>query len=319
MKTPKLIKVDVADPVALSRTGTDLDVLATALADARERIGSATRDREAAESSYREQILDASPDDLEKLQAAKARATVDLDRAEALVAALTKRIASVTDDRDRDARKAEHAEAVAKCDAIRARLPSEYRKHALALRTLLRDLAEAEVARRQAEPLVAEFGFIEPVEDSLRRLIRVPEEVIDVTEVILWTIEGRNQPVPADKQAAVRPHGQNGRGSLISVGTHQFDCVRQRYTRTRYRKEISAPFRDGSLLSTVNLPAFDAYGEPYVEADNFREAASALDHLARELVEPGEYDRPVLERLEMAGEPRPEEYVRQTQVLRSVA
>ncbi|WP_457107131.1 hypothetical protein [Methylobacterium sp. P5_C11] len=307
MKTPSQKTAKPAtDLVALSRTGTDLDALDAGLAEARGQIAAATRDRDAAEASYREQILDASPAELAKIQETKARAVVDLDRAEALVAALTRRIASVRDDRERDARRVQHADAVAKCDAIRARLPAEYRRHALALRILLRDLAEAEVAREQASPLQEEFGWIPPVEDELRRLARTPEEILSREEVLLWTINGRGEPVPDAQQAEVQPQAGGNKGLLYPGNPGRvagrgvpFECTRRRYTRTRYRAAIEAPWNGSSLLNAVNLPAFDAHHEDFVTAERFRSVDTALAHLSRELPEPGDDARPVRERFEM--------------------
>lgn len=308
MKTPaqKTAK-PTTDLVALARTGTDLDALDAGLAEARGQIEAATRDRDAAEASYREQILDASPAELEQIQATKARAVVDLDRAEALTAALTRRIASVRDDRERDARRAQHADAVAKCDAIRQRLPAEYRRHALALRGLLRDLAEAEVAREQAEPLQEEFGVILPVEDELRRLVHIPEEIVSQETVTLWVIDGRVEPLRQDQQkdvqASERKAGKGylyvgGTGSLDRTGS-PFECTRRRFTRTRYRAAIATPWTAASLLNTVSLPAFDVHSEDFVTAEQFRSLHTVLAHLERDLPEPAELARPVLERFEM--------------------
>lgn len=328
MKTPAQKTAKPAtDLVALARTGTDLDALDAGLAEARGQTETASRDRDAAEASYREQILDASPAELTKIQETKARATVDLDRAEALVAALTRRIANVRDDKERDARKAEHADAVTKCDAIRQRLPAEYRRHALALRLLLRDLAEAEVARQRAEPLQEEFGAIPSVEDELRHLGYVPEEVVGQETVTLWAIDGRAEPLPAEKQAEVQSAGKSNRGHLytgdtgrVSSAGHPFECTRRRFTRTRYRAAVNAPWNAASLLNTVSLPAFDAYGEDFVTAERFRGADTVLEHLGREMVEPGEHVRPVLERFELVDDtPRDGAQAEAMQYLRSVA
>lgn len=328
MKTPAQKTAKPAtDLVALARTSTDLDALDAGLAEARGQIETATRDRDAAEASYREQILDASPAELEQIQATKARAVVDLDRAEALTAALTRRIASVRDDRERDARRAQHADAVAKCDAIRQRLPAEYRRHALALRGLLRDLAEAEVAREQAEPLQAEFGAILPVEHELRRLAYVPEEIVSQEEVLLWAIDGRPEPLPAQRQVEVQPAGKPNQGYIYSsdagkaVGRgHPMNCTRRSFTRTRYREAIAAPWHAASLLNTVSLPAFDVHSEDFVTAEQFRGVDTALAHLERDLPEPAELARPVLERFEMVADtPRDGGPAQVAQHLRSVA
>ncbi|MGU3449680.1 hypothetical protein [Methylobacterium sp. 391_Methyba4] len=328
MKTPaRKTAKPATDLVALARTGTDLDALDAGLAEARGQIETATRDRDAAEASYRERILDASPAELEQIQATKARAVVDLDRAEALTAALTRRIASVRDDRERDARRAQHADAVAKCDAIRQRLPAEYRRHALALRGLLRDLAEAEVARELAESLQAEFGAIPPVEDELRRLVHVPEEIVSQEPITLWVIDGRAEPLPAEKQAEVQAGNRPNQGYLytgdagkVAGRGGQLNCTRRRFTRTRYRAAIATPWTAASLLNTVSLPAFDVHSEDFVTAEQFRSPHTVLAHLERDLPEPAELARPVLERFEMVADtPRDDGPAQVAQHLRSVA
>jgi len=302
----KKLAKDLAGLIGISRKETDLDTLAAALAEGREQIEAATRDREAAESAYRDRILDATPAELEKLQAAKARATVDLDRSEALVAALVTRIDTVRETQERSARQAIYDDAKAKVDAIRERLPVEYRKHALAIRGLLRDLAEAEVARERARPLQEEFGPIEDIERDPRGLGGLPEEIVDETEEYLWALDGRTEPLPEEKQGRVTRHGEPDRG-YITRGGQPWGCTLRRFTRIRCREAISPPYNGGSLLRTVNLPAFHAYGDDFVTAERVRGADTALDHLSRDLREKPEHDRPVVERLRMERDPAPGE------------
>lgn len=317
----------IDDLVALSRTGTDLDALEVGLAQARGQIDVAIRDLADVEAIYRERILDSTASELAEIQEGKLETTIARDRAEALVAALTRRIASVRNDREQDARRAQHADAVAKCDAIRQRLPAEYRRHALALRGLLRDLAEAEVARELAEPLQAEFGAIPPVEHEMRRLAYVPEEIVSQEEVLLWAIDGRPEPLPAQRQVEVQPAGKPNQGYIYSsdagkaVGRgHPMNCTRRSFTRTRYREAIAAPWHAASLLNTVSLPAFDVHSEDFVTAEQFRGVDTALAHLERDLPEPAELTRPVLERFEMVADtPRDGGPAVTMQHLRSVA
>ena len=136
MRMPKLAK-DLASLVGIARKETDSATIEAALIEARSQIEAATREREAAEAAYRDGLLDSSQVELEKRLAEKAAATVRLDRAEALVAALTQRLTMAREEQDRARRKAIHDDTT-KCNAIRARLPAEYRTHALAIRNLLR-------------------------------------------------------------------------------------------------------------------------------------------------------------------------------------
>lgn len=305
MKTsiPKLAK-DLAALVGIARKETDPEKIEAALTDARAQVETAVAEREAAEAAYRDGLLDASPAESEQHLAVASAAKVKVDRAEALVSALAQRLTLARDEQDRARRKAVHDDAVAKCAAIRDRLPEEYRHHATALRTLLRDLAEAEVTRERAQDLCGEFGEIPSPESGPRGLMGSPEEVIEETEVDLWTIVGRSQPLPADQQDKVRQDREaRGRAYHYSGGT-PFECSRLRYKRTRYREAIYSPSTVGSLLNHVNLPTFHAFGDDFVTAERFRGAHTTLEHLARERVDRHEHERPVRERLEMVTEKR---------------
>lgn len=314
---PKLAK-DLAALVGIARKETDPEKIESALLDARSQNEVAVADRDAAEVAYRDGLLDASPAESERQLGSMLAAKVKVDRAEALVAALTQRLAQAREDRDRAARKAIHDDAVAKCEAIRARLPEEYRVHAMALRNLLRDLAEAEVARKRAEPLSEEFGPIESVEYGPRGFAGIPEEIIEQTEVKLWMIDGRAEPLPAERQGKVHNLG-DGKGQLLDQnGGGGFSCSRHRFRRIRYREAVGSPYDTGSLLNRVNLPAFDAYGDAFATAESFRSAETALNYLSRELMERPEHERKVLERHELVSEKR-EDGARVAIPLRSVA
>lgn len=323
---PKLAK-DLAALVGIARKESDPEKIEAALLDARGQNEVVIAEREAVEAAYREGLLEASPADSERQFAAVLAAKVKVDRAEALVAALTQRLTQAREDLDRAARKAIHDDAVAKCEAIRARLPEEYRVHAMALRSLLRDLAAAEVARELAKPLEDEFGRIEPVEYGLRGLGGVAEEVIEQNEVVLWTINGETKPLPENRQRRVHLNPNTGEGQLLtsdagslapSAGFAGRGCSRYRYKRTRYREGISPPYNTGSLLNRVSLPAFHAYGDDFVTAQDFRGADTALAHLSRDLTERSDHERPIQERLEMVTEERADG-ARVATPLRSVA
>ena len=215
---PKLAR-DLANLIGISRKETDLDKLTTALDEARGQILAATRDREAAEAAYRDGLLDATPADLEKLLVAKGRATVDLDRAEALTAALVNRIASVREAAEQDRRRALHDDAVTKCADLRKRLAPEYAHHAGALRALLRDLAAAEVARERAEAEAPELPRIASPEIEVRGMFSVPEEIIERKEVELWVYLSHADPIPDDVQRKVQQQqGSRDRGYYTPPG-----------------------------------------------------------------------------------------------------
>lgn len=195
-----------------------------------------------------------------------------------------------------------------------ARIPAEYRHHALAIRALLRDLAKAEVARERATPLLEEFGPIEGPELA-RDLSYHPEEIVERTEVTLWAINGRIQPLPEERQGEVRPIAGTNQGQVFTDG-HPVLCVRQRFNRIRYREPIASPSNNGSLLRYVNLPAFYAYGGDFVTAERGRGPLTALEHLSRDLVERAVHERPVHQRWEPVQLPYPDE-ARRVRVVRT--
>lgn len=309
MKSPaKIVRDGLAALIGTARQETDLDKLVTALSEARRQIEAATRAREAAEASYRDGLLDADPSELERLQAVKARATIDLDRAEALSAALTNRIASVREAEARAARHAIHAAAVEKVEAIKARLPAEYRHHALAIRHLLRDLAEAETARERAMVEAGEFGSIPSPEADLRVLNGQPEEIVSIETVELWIVDGRTDPLPEERQGDVRrstEHPDRGMLYLPGNGHHTapttgvpLTCTLRTFTRTRYREAVSSYGRD-LLCRTVALPAFGPGDVAIASADPLRDYSGALVELAGELPAAEPFVRPVKDRLEL--------------------
>ena len=118
MKMPKLAR-DLATLVGVARRETSVEKIEAALIEARQQIEVATGDREAAEAEYRDKLLDASQAELEKCLAAKSAATIRLDRAEALTAALTQRFGMARETETRAAREAIHRDAVEKCGAGR--------------------------------------------------------------------------------------------------------------------------------------------------------------------------------------------------------
>lgn len=302
---PKLDR-DLAALVKIARKEADPEKIEAALADARAQVETALAEREAAEAAYRDGLLDASPAESEQQLAAVSAAKVRTDRAEALVAALSQRLTMARDEQDRARRKAIHDDATAKCAAIRARLPEEYRHHASALRALLRDLAAAEVARLHAEREASEFGFIPSPEDEVRGGIGVPEEIISQDAVQLWVLDGRVEPLAADAQKKVQRHPTDPeRGSYTPPpGAHTYrssgalSCSQRTFQRTKYREGVSGVALD-RLYAFVSLPALNVYGDAYCTPERYRSADTALAHLGGELRPDPKIGREVRERLEL--------------------
>ncbi|MDO9426032.1 MAG: hypothetical protein Q7T93_04305 [Methylobacterium sp.] len=307
MKSPlPKLAADFKALVGIARKESSPVVIEAALADARAQVVTATAEREAAEAAYRDGLLDASPAESERHLAEKASATVRLDRSEHLVAALTQRLAMARNAEAHATRKAIHDDAVAKCEAIKARLPAEYRHHAGALRSLIRDLAEAEVARERAAKEAPDFPAISSPEDDVRGGNGVPEEIISQETVRLWVIDGRTDPMPKEAQGQVR-HQPNapGRGywtpppgGSLATGGNGITCTLRTFTRTKYRPGVNGVALD-RLYAYVSLPPLNHYGDAYCTPEPYRGADTALAHLSGELRPDPKIERWVTERFEM--------------------
>jgi len=325
VKTPKIARA-LADLVGIARKETSPARIEAALADARTQVEAATRDREAAETAYRDGLLDAPEAELERQLAEKGAATVRLDRAEAVVAALVQRLAMAREAEARAARQVIHAAAVEKVEAIKARLPGEYRHHALAIRHLLRDLCEAEAAVARAATEAADFPAVTSPEVELRAPHGLTEEIVEQETILLWCMDGRVEPLPSDRQSQVRSSAEHpdrgilympsGGGQFTPTTALSVGCTRRPYIRTRYREAMPDVRGHGLLIRTVSLPGF-GIGEPaFVTNDPLRNHDGALVELASDLPSV-ELHRPILEKLEpQPAVPRTEAEVVQ---MRSVA
>nr|USU32916.1 hypothetical protein NG677_04235 [Methylobacterium sp. OTU13CASTA1] len=302
---PKLAK-DFAALVGIARKESSPAVIEAALADARAQVATAIAEREAVEEVYRDGLLDASPAESERQLAAATAAKVKVDRAERLVAALTQRLAMAQDAEAHAARKAIHDDAQAKCEAIKARLPAEYRHHAGALRGLLRDLAEAEVARARAQKEAPDFPAIPSPEDEVRGGNSVPEEIISQETVRLWVIDGQTEPMPVEAQAQVLRQPSDPErglwtpppGGSLAIGGNGITCTLRTFTRTKYREGVNGVALD-QLYAYVSLPPLNHYGDAYCTPERFRSADTALAHLGSELRPDPKIERRIAERFEM--------------------
>lgn len=303
---PKLAR-SFAEAVGLARRETDPDKIEAALAEARKNAEAAVSAREAAEDLYRESLLDTDVAESERRLAAVASARVEIDRNEALVAALVKRLGDARAEQDRARRAAIHADATAKCEAIKARLGTEYRHHAIALRALLRDLAEAEVVRIEANKVAGDLGYIESPEERARGSFSLPEEIVSRETVELWVLHGDVNPMPAESQGKVRADpNRPARGYYQHPGaTEAWLCHRQRFERVRFREATADP-NLVSLLRAVSLPTFAAFGSDFITPERFRSPDTALAHLTGEVGPAPVIERTISERLiPVQSEPEP--------------
>jgi len=308
VKAPKIIRDGLAALIGTARKENNLDKLVTGLSEAHAQVEAAIRDRDAADTAYRGGLLDVSEADLEALLREKGAATVRLDKAEALVVAFNTRIAAVRESEARVVRQAIYDDAVAKAAAIKARLPGEYTRHALAIRHLLRDLCEAEAAIVRAGEEASDFPPIASPEIELRAPHGLAEEIVEQETILLWCMDGRTDPLPNDRQSKVRRSADHfdrgilympsGGGPYTPTTALTVECTLRPYTRTRYREAMPDVRGHGWLIRTVSLPGF-GIGEPaFVTNDPLRNHDGALVELASDLSSDGLH-RPILEKLEL--------------------
>lgn len=253
----KKLAKDLAGLIGISRKETDTEKLAAALKEGRSQVAAASADREAAEASYRATILDATPAELERLQAAKARATIALDRAEALVAALVARIDLVRDDQEQAGRRARYQNAQALAQAAQQALAQDYPDIARRVHALLRTVAEAEAAVIEANAeLPAGAAVIRSPERAVRDAARLPLDMT-TTEVELWRTVGNIEPLPeADQRRVQAVRGNPDHGTLDRDG-RAVPCVRVTYRRDVVLYEDARQSLP-PLAAEISLPALYA-------------------------------------------------------------
>ncbi len=296
-----------AESVGLARAETDPAKIEPALTEARKGVAAAIAERDAADAAYRDSLLDSPPAECERLLAAVTAKKVEVDRAAALVAALTQRLEHARAEQDRARRAAIHAEAASKCEAIKARLAVEYRHHAAAMRSLLRNLAEAEIVRIEANKVAGDLGHIESPEEQARGSFSLPEEVLSREVIEAWVLHGDVNPMPAESQGKVRADpNRPARGYYQHPGaTEAWLCHRQRFERVRFREATADP-NLVSLLRAVSLPTFAAFGDDFVTPERFRSPDTALAHLTGEIGPAPVIERTISERLiPVQSEPEP--------------
>jgi len=206
-----------------ARTDAPAAELAPSLPQAEAELAAAHEAQAAAEAAYKGKLLTADDATLRQLVEARTDAGVRVDRATALVEALRERLEAAQTREAEAARVTAYEAAHAQAEEARAALVELYPGLARDLMSLMRVVAEAEIAVQAANAdLPAGAAPIAGVEASVRDLPGVPETVLSETYVERWVEVGKVTPGSFD-QHAVQDLGR-GQGVIKIPGIAAKDC-----------------------------------------------------------------------------------------------
>jgi hypothetical protein len=274
--------------------------LADALAAAREDDVAALASVETAKVEYEAALLSATPDQLKAFDEARSAAQRLADVSRARIADLSRRHAAATDPALIAAQKKRRAAAIKKADAAKEFMVAEYPKAAETLRTVLRNLAEAELAIREANRDATGDPLLQGSE-AFRSIPVQWKEILSDTPVLLWAGAGNpNIPLPEHLQAQVQPgpqkgspeyarnvrlHGEVGANSLAARGTlqtsqfHSIDVVRGTFRRKEVLPDVPG-WNALELAGALTIPAIFAGDAPYFEkVEGIYDPASVIEEL----------------------------------------
>lgn len=242
--------------------------LHSTLTNARDEVEAAQADHDRAEHTYKAGLLQLDETTLAKTVQGKQAALIRRDRARALVEALEDRLTEFDAGEAEAKRRAAYADAKSKAGAAVKAIRGEYPRAARLIRTVLRQIAEAEVAIAAVNgDLPAGGEALTSPEDMVRSELPKQKVVLSETDVMLWCQEGTWLPVPDQYQSqisagpdgrGVRRHGdESGYGPGASYG-----YVRRAFRRVEYLPSTLPVWAD-KLASKITLPGFHHYDENF--------------------------------------------------------
>lgn len=268
---------------------TNTEAASKTLADAEAAIAAAKSEAEAAEAAYRDSLTTADIKELERLAQRKLTAAVTLDRARAILeAADIRHTAAITADAEA-ARNARYAEAKAKAEAAAKKMRRDYPKAAQQIRDLLFELAEAEIAVREANAELPEGGVPLAGPEMGRSTPNLYRQEVSEEVVQLWTSIDSQQPIPDDLQGRVQRLAERRRGSMkdrsdsdekpLIYGALRTDGGQIEVVLKTFRRTTFLPHENGRtvapLATEISLPALDAGATPFwMPATDAHEAAT---------------------------------------------
>lgn len=269
---------------------------AQTLADARAALAAAEAEARLAEAAYKDSLTTTEFHELEQLAQRKLSATVAVDRARAILEAAEIRQAAAAAEAAEAERQARYEAAAKLAEAASKRLRKEYPRHAAALRDLLRELAEAEIAVKAANADLPRDATPLAGPEAERSTPTLFEEVVSEKIVDLWTPINFTQPIAEELQAKVQRHLGRQRGRMKDASDTDENPATYGSVRTnsggtmdvvlkKFRRREILPHENGRsiapLATEVNLPPLDAGAVPYWEPaydahDAARQASQTL-------------------------------------------
>lgn len=263
--------------------------LAVALEKARADLTAAESAVETAKTAYDAALLSETPAALRKLHDGITDASIEADRATAVIAKLERQHADALEAEAADQRQRRYDDAKAASEAAEKRLRREYPKLAMGVRDLLADIAAASLAVQAAnadKPEGAPVLFDPEYSRSQHRQYR---EVVTEDTIELWSTIDSATPIRDELQRNVRAHEKGRRGMMTdrsdtaespllygSVQTEHgmLEVVRKRFRRTKFLPDCGG-YSVGPLACEIVLPPLDASATPFWSpAHDQRDAAS---------------------------------------------
>lgn len=259
-KTAEPAPIDLAPLIALATKAKATSAeIETALETAWQAVAEAKAAHDQADADYTRGLLDLDEAGLQRVLDVRSAATIRRDRAAALVEALEDRFSEVQGDEAEQRRVAAYAAARTKGATAEKLIAERYPEIGRQLRSLLREIAEAEAAigavnadlPKNAAPLASP-------EIAVRARPVLPRKIVSETEVDLWCYKSEGWPIPAEFQSRIKA-GADGNGYGTHNGTTGY--VRRRFLRREFlpQQQGDDPTR---LASDVELPAMHERGPP---------------------------------------------------------
>lgn len=251
--------------------------LAAAITKAQVELETAKSAVVAAETAYDAALLSETPAALRKLHDGITDASIEADRATAVIAKLERQHAEALEAEAADQRQRRYDDAKAASEAAEKRLRREYPKAALQIRELLADVAAASIAVRAANEDRPEGAPALAGPEHSRSQPNLYQEVLTEDVVDLWTTIDSTSPINSALQRNVRTREKGRRGQMrdrsesdespMTYGVVQtehgaLEVVLKRFRRTKFLPDAGGR-HIGSLASEIVLPPLDADATPY--------------------------------------------------------
>lgn len=277
--------------------GSSTDI-STAIEQAKADLSTAESAVVSAENAYDDALLTETPVALRKLSDAKQDAAIEVDRCRAVIAKLEGQLERATASEAEISRLASYEKAKDLSEAARKRLIKDYPKAAENIRSILRELAEAELAVRAANDNLPEGAPVLQGPEVTRGAPTLYREELGEEVVELWCGVGdRSTPIPDNLQSRVHPEARIRRGETelrgsLPTSSSSMEVVKRRLIRRKFRSQQSGRYV-APLASDVALPPLLAGASDFWKPESGG-AHGVLQQLNKPLLEPAaSAERPI--------------------------